>query len=291
MSAHIINGKEIAKAIYTEMSDKIKALKEKGITPHLSVVLVGEDPASKVYVGMKQKKADQIGLSSKTIHLPENTVEENLLGIIDELNNDDSVHGILVQLPLPKHISEPNVIEAICPDKDVDGFHPVNRGKLVSGEETFLPCTPAGIQQLLIRSGYSPERKHVVVIGRSGIVGMPFAIMMMQKKKDANATVTICHTGTQDIAPFSRQADIVIVAAGRPNTLTADMVREGAVVIDVGTNRVDDPAAKRGYRLVGDADFDGLLEKAAAITPVPGGVGPMTIAMLMVNTVKAAMPK
>lgn len=291
MSAHIMNGKEIAKAIYTEMSDIIKALKEKGITPHLSVVLVGEDPASKVYVGMKQKKADQIGLSSKTIHLPENTVEENLLGIIDDLNNDDSVHGILVQLPLPKHISEPNVIDAICPDKDVDGFHPVNRGKLVSGEETFLPCTPAGIQQLLIRSGYSPERKHVVVIGRSGIVGMPFAIMMMQKKKDANATVTICHTGTQDIASFSRQADIVIVAAGRPNTLTADMVKEGAVVIDVGTNRVDDPAAKRGYRLVGDADFDGLLEKTAAITPVPGGVGPMTIAMLMVNTVKAAMPK
>jgi methylenetetrahydrofolate dehydrogenase (NADP+) / methenyltetrahydrofolate cyclohydrolase len=291
MSAHIINGKEIAKAIYTEMSDKIKALKEKDIIPHLGVVLVGEDPASKVYVGMKQKKADQIGLSSKTIHLPENTVEENLLGIIDDLNNDDSVHGILVQLPLPKHISEPKVIEAICPDKDVDGFHPVNRGKLVSGEETFLPCTPAGIQQLLIRSGYSPERKHVVVIGRSGIVGMPFAIMMMQKKKDANATVTICHTGTQDIASFSRQADIVIVAAGRPNTLTADMVKEGAVVIDVGTNRVDDSAAKRGYKLVGDADFDGLLEKTAAITPVPGGVGPMTIAMLMVNTVKAAMPK
>ncbi|MBD3386158.1 bifunctional 5,10-methylene-tetrahydrofolate dehydrogenase/5,10-methylene-tetrahydrofolate cyclohydrolase [candidate division KSB1 bacterium] len=290
MSAHIINGKEIAKEIYAEMSDKIKTLKEQGIVPHLSVVLVGEDPASKVYVGMKQKKADQIGLSSKTIHLPENTVEENLLGIIDELNNDDSVHGILVQLPLPKHISEPNVIKAICPDKDVDGFHPVNRGKLVSGEETFLPCTPSGIQQLLIRSGYSPERKHVVVIGRSGIVGMPFAIMMMQKKKEANATVTICHTGTRDIASFSRQADIVIVAAGRPNTLTADMVKAGAVVIDVGTNRVDDPAAKRGYRLVGDADFDGLLEKTAAITPVPGGVGPMTIAMLMVNTVKAATP-
>lgn len=289
MSAQIINGREIAKEIYAELSEKIDHLKENDIVPHLSVVLVGEDPASKVYVGMKQKKADKIGLSSRTIHLPEDTREDKLLGIIDELNGDKTVHGILVQLPLPKQISDPKVIEMICPQKDVDGFHPVNRGKLVSGEDTFLPCTPAGIQQLLLRSGHSPERKHVVVIGRSGIVGMPFAIMMMQKKQHANATVTICHTGTKDIAHFSRQADIIIVAAGRPKTLTADMVKEGAVVIDVGTNRIDDPAAKRGYRLVGDADFDGLVEKTAAISPVPGGVGPMTIAMLMVNTVKAAV--
>lgn len=288
MSAIIIDGKKTAEEIREQLRDKVVALAEKGCVPHLSVVLVGNDPASQVYVGMKQKACEQIGMSSETIKLEESTSEEYLLDLIAQLNENVKVHGILVQMPLPKHIDSNKIIEAIVPEKDVDGFHPVNRGRLAVGQDCFVPCTPAGMQELLIRYGHDPAGKHVVVVGRSSIVGMPFAIMMAQKKKGANATVTICHTGSGDLMPYTRQADILIAAAGRPGTITAGMVKEGVVVIDVGVNRVDDPESPKGYRLVGDVDFEGVKEKAAAITPVPGGVGPMTIAMLLKNTVKAA---
>ena len=270
------------------MKLKVDSLKEKGCTPHLSVVLVGEDPASKVYVGMKQKACDNIGMSSETIKLDVDTTEEYILDLVEKLNNNDKVHGILVQMPLPKHISSSKVIETIRPDKDVDGFHPVNRGRLAIGEDCFVPCTPAGMQELLLKYGFDPSGKHVVVVGRSGIVGMPFSVMMAQKRKGANATVTICHTGSSDLKSYTTQADILVAAAGRPKTITADMVKDGVVVIDVGVNRVDDPESTKGYRLVGDVDFEPVKEKAAAITPVPGGVGPMTIAMLLKNTIKAA---
>jgi methylenetetrahydrofolate dehydrogenase (NADP+)/methenyltetrahydrofolate cyclohydrolase len=288
LSVSIIDGKETAARIYSNLEGRIAALKEKKVIPNLTVILVGEDPASKVYVGMKGKAAERIGIGSETIRLPATTPETELLDTLHKLNADPTVHGILVQMPLPDHISESKVIETIDPSKDVDGFHPVNRGKLMAGQDCFLPCTPAGIQQLLIRNGHSPVGKHLVVVGRSGIVGLPFAVMMMHKRQDANATVTLCHTGTQDLRSHTRQADILVVASGRPNTITGDMVKEGTVVIDVGVNRVDDASKKRGYRLVGDVDFDDVQSKVKAITPVPGGVGPMTIAMLMVNTVKAA---
>ena len=288
MSAVIIDGKKTAAEIKDQLKVKIDKLKAKGCVPNLTVVLVGEDPASKSYVGMKQKACEKIGMSSETIKLDESTTQEYLLDLIDQLNNNDKVHGILVQMPLPKHIDSSAVIEAIMPEKDVDGFHPINKGRLAFGEDCFVPCTPAGIQELLIRWGYDPAGKHVVVVGRSGLVGMPFSVMMAQKKKGANATVTICHTGTGDLTPYTKQADILIAAAGRPNTITADMVKDGVVVIDVGTNRVDDPESPKGYKLVGDVDFENVKEKAAAISPVPGGVGPMTITMLLVNTVKAA---
>jgi methylenetetrahydrofolate dehydrogenase (NADP+) / methenyltetrahydrofolate cyclohydrolase len=288
MSAIIIDGKKTAAKIKEQLKFKVDLLKQKGCIPHLSVVLVGEDPASKVYVGMKQRASEKLGMSSETIKLDENTTEEYLLKLVDRLNKDDKVHGILVQMPLPKQIDSSKVIEAIRPEKDVDGFHPVNRGRLVSGEDCFVPCTPAGMQELLLDYGFDPAGKHVVVVGRSGLVGMPFFIMMAQKKKGANATVTICHTGSGDLKPFTQQADILIAAAGRPNTITADMVKDGVVVIDVGVNRVDDLTAEKGYRLAGDVDFESVKEKAAAITPVPGGVGPMTIAMLLKSTIKAA---
>ncbi|MBN1540664.1 bifunctional 5,10-methylene-tetrahydrofolate dehydrogenase/5,10-methylene-tetrahydrofolate cyclohydrolase [candidate division KSB1 bacterium] len=288
MGAKLIDGKETARQIYGELQTHISTLGKRGVVPHLSVVLVGDDPASQVYVGMKQKTCEKYGIRSETHRLPADTPAEGLLALLDRLNRDRDVHGILVQLPLPQSISAPQVIERIAPEKDVDGFHPVNRGRLVSGEECYLPCTPAGIQELLVRNGFSPEKKHIVVVGRSLIVGLPFAIMMMQKKKGANATVTLCHTGTQGLEDYTRRADILVVASGRQNTVTGDMVRKGVVVIDVGVNRIDDPSTQRGYRLVGDVDFTSVSEKAAAITPVPGGVGPMTIAMLLVNTVKAA---
>lgn len=289
MAAKILDGNKVAQEMRAEMAEEIRALKEEhGITPGLAVVLVGDDPASQVYVRNKGRACEQVGIRSDTYRFPADYPEEELLGLISKLNDDPEVHGILVQLPLPKHIDEEKVLYAIDPDKDVDGFHPVNVGKLMIGKPGFLPCTPHGIQQLLLRSGIEIEGKHVVVVGRSNIVGKPVAMILVQKQKGANATVTICHTGTKDLGYHTRQADILIVAAGRPKTVTADMVKEGAVVVDVGVNRVEDPSSKRGYRLVGDVDFDSVKEKASAITPVPGGVGPMTITMLLRNTIDAA---
>ncbi len=288
MTAQIISGKELAKEIRAELKDEVVQLKEKGITPGLAVILVGEDPASQVYVRNKGKACEKLGIHEVTETLPADTPEEELLALVEKFNKDPAYHGILVQLPLPKHINESKVLYAIDPMKDVDGFHPVNVGKLMIGDPFFLPCTPNGIQEMIIRSGNDPARKHVVVVGRSNIVGKPIANILLQKKDGANATVTICHTGTDDIAKFTREADIVIAATGWPNTVTADMVKDGVVVIDVGVNRVDDATKKRGYRLVGDVDFEGIKEKAAAISPVPGGVGPMTITMLMKNTIRAA---
>ncbi len=288
MTAQIISGKELSKEIRAELKDEVTQLKEKGITPGLAVILVGEDPASQVYVRNKGKACEKLGIHEVTETLPADTSEEVLLALVEKFNKDPTYHGILVQLPLPKHIDESKVLYAIDPRKDVDGFHPVNVGKLMIGDPDFLPCTPHGIQEMLLRSGNDPARKHVVVVGRSNIVGKPIANILLQKKDGANATVTICHTGTDDIAKFTREADIVIAATGWPNTVTADMVKDGVVVIDVGVNRVDDPSKERGYRLVGDVDFEGIKEKAAAISPVPGGVGPMTITMLMKNTVRAA---
>ncbi len=288
MSAILIDGKKKAQIVKDRLAVQVAAVKENGVVPCLKVFLVGDDPASAIYVRNKKRAAEKIGMASETVILPGETTEIELLNLIDEANNDDSVHGILVQLPLPKQIASSKVIEAISPDKDVDGFHPVSRGKLVAGEDTFLPCTPAGMQVMLREYDIDPKGKHVVVVGRSGIVGMPFTIMMLQKKAWANATVTCCHTGTGDLKPYTLQADILVAAAGRPNTITADMVKKGVVVIDVGMNRVDDPTTEKGYRLCGDVDFEPIKDIASAITPVPGGVGPMTIAMLLQNTVKAA---
>ena len=288
MSAHIIDGRETAKSIYKDIEDDIARLKELGCNPRLSVILVGDNPASKIYVRNKQKACERNGITSNTIHLDAETSESELLDLLDDLNNDPSVHGILVQLPLPKQISEKKVIEKIVPEKDVDGFHPINRGKLSTGQDCLMPCTPAGMQELLKHYNIETKGKHVVVIGRSNIVGMPFAVMMAQKKEWANSTVTICHTATKDVKSFTKQADIIAVAAGYPNALTADMVKPGCTVIDVGINRISDPTTEKGYKLVGDVEFDTIKEVASAITPVPGGVGPMTIAMLLYNTVKAA---
>ncbi len=282
MAATLIKGSEISKQIKDELRQEVAELKEKyNIVPGLATILVGDDEASKVYVGAKEKACKELGIYSERIDLPGDTSETDLLALIDRLNKDPKIHGILVQLPLPKHINETNVLYAIDPKKDVDGFHPVNVGKLVLGEPDFLPCTPHGIQQLLIRSGVKTDGAHVVVVGRSNIVGKPIANMLIQKKNGANSTVTICHTGTKDLASHTKRADILIVAAGKPKTITADMVKEGVVVIDVGVNRLE-------TGLVGDVDFDSVKEKAKAITPVPGGVGPMTIVMLMANTVHAA---
>lgn len=283
MSATLIKGSEISKQIKEELKVEIANLKENNnIIPGLATVLVGEDEASKVYVGAKEKTCKELGIYSERMDIPAATTETELLAIIERLNKDPKIHGILVQLPLPKHIDEKKILYAIDPAKDVDAFHPVNVGKLMLGVPDYLPCTPHGIQQLLIRSGIETDGAEVVVVGRSNIVGKPIANMLIQRnKKGANATVTICHTGTRDIASHTRRADILIVAAGKPKTITADMVKEGVVVIDVGVNRLE-------TGLVGDVDFEPVKEKAKAITPVPGGVGPMTIAMLMYNTVQAA---
>jgi methylenetetrahydrofolate dehydrogenase (NADP+)/methenyltetrahydrofolate cyclohydrolase len=283
MPAALIKGAEISKIIKEELKKEIANLKESNnIIPGLATVLVGEDEASKVYVGAKEKACKELGIHSVRIDLPANATEAELLSLIEKLNNDPKIQGILVQLPLPRTIDEKKILYAIDPRKDVDAFHPVNVGKLMLGVPDYLPCTPHGIQQLLIRSGIETDGAEVVVLGRSNIVGKPIANMMIQKnRKGANATVTICHTGTKDIASHTRRADILIVAAGKPKTVTADMVKEGVVVIDVGVNRLE-------TGLVGDVDFDTVKEKAKAITPVPGGVGPMTIAMLMYNTVKSA---
>jgi len=285
--AEIINGKEIAKEIREEVRREVLDLKDRtGNIPGLAVVLVGKDPASEVYVRMKEKACQKAGITSFQHRLPFETGQDELLNLIEMLNRDHRVNGILVQLPLPDRIDEGKIINAIDPEKDVDGFHPVNVGRLMLGEEGFLPCTPLGIMELLQLSGNSPEGKHVVVVGRSNIVGKPIAMMLLQKQTGANATVTICHTGTRNLAEITRQADILIVSAGKAGTITADMVKEGVVVIDVGVNQVGEtPEGKR--ILAGDVDFEGIKEKARAITPVPGGVGPMTIAMLLKNTLHA----
>ena len=288
MAAKIIDGKEISETIRGELKNRISVLKEKGITPGLGVILVGNNPASRSYVTAKERACDSIGIYSDDNRLPEDVTETDLLKKINEMNVDPKIHGILVQLPLPKHINESTVLLAIDPKKDVDGFHPINVGKMMIGEDTFFPCTPHGVLQMLLRSKIETSGKHVVVIGRSNIVGKPVANMLLQKRDGANATVTLCHTGTKSIESHTLQADILIAASGFPNTVTADMVKPGAVVIDVGVNRIEDNTKKSGYRLVGDVDYDGVSAIASAITPVPGGVGPMTITMLLYNTVLSA---
>jgi methylenetetrahydrofolate dehydrogenase (NADP+)/methenyltetrahydrofolate cyclohydrolase len=288
MTAQIIDGKQVAADMRDQLKAKVAQLKDKGIVPGLAVVLVGEDPASKSYVTAKEKACDNIGIYSEDIRLPAQTPQAELMALIDKLNKNDKINGILVQLPLPKHLDENEVLLAIDPAKDVDGFHPVNVGKMMLGQKAFLPCTPHGVIQLLLQKDVKIEGAEAVIVGRSNIVGKPLANMLIQKSPTGNATVTVCHTRTKDLADHTRKADILIAAAGAPNMITADMVKAGAVVIDVGVNRVDDPTKKRGYRLTGDVDFEAVKEKASLITPVPGGVGPMTITMLLYNTVESA---
>jgi methylenetetrahydrofolate dehydrogenase (NADP+)/methenyltetrahydrofolate cyclohydrolase len=288
MSAKIIDGKQIAADIRAELKNKVEQLKAKGITPGLGVILVGADPASISYVTAKEKACHDIGMFSDDNRMPAETSEKDLLALVEKMNKDPKIHGILVQLPLPKHIDEQKILLAIDPAKDVDGFHPVNVGKMCVGQKAFLPCTPHGVVQLLIRSGVKLDGAEVVIVGRSNIVGKPLANMLIQKSPIGNATVTVCHTRTKDIAAHTKRADVVIAAAGRPNTITADMIKPGAAVIDVGVNRIEDATKKSGFRLVGDVDFDGVSKVASLITPVPGGVGPMTITMLLFNTVESA---
>ena len=289
MTAELIDGKSIAAQVRAEVATRVAELRRvHEVTPGLAVVLVGGDPASAVYVRSKRSAAAEVGMDAEDFSIPADASSDELLHRIRALNADDGVHGILVQLPVPAHIDKDAVIDAISPDKDVDGLHPFNVGRLVQGKQRFVPATPAGIQQLLLRTGRDPAGQHVVVCGRSEIVGKPVSILLAQRLDGGNATVTVCHTRTRELGSMTRQADILIAAMGQPRIITADMVKEGVVVIDVGVNRVDAPERKRGYRLVGDVDFDSVSEKAAAITPVPGGVGPMTIAMLLHNTLKAA---
>jgi len=289
LPAELIDGVAIARSIREEVARDAAALAIQGITPGLAVILVGDDPASSVYVGAKNKACDAAGMRGSTIRLPADTSQRVLLELIEDLNRDDEVHGILVQLPLPGHIDTGAVVLAIDPAKDVDGFHPVNAGKLMAGErDGFVPCTPAGIQELLRRTGVVTEGAECVVVGRSNIVGKPIAALMSRDTSGGNSTVTVCHRHTRDLGMHTRRAEILIVAAGRPQLVTGDMIRPGAVVIDVGVNRVTDSSAKNGYRLVGDVDFDSASAVASKITPVPGGVGPMTIAMLLANTIRAA---
>ncbi len=283
----IIDGKALAQNLRGEIAAGAATLrKEKGVTPGLAVILVGDNPASVSYVTAKEKACKEAGMLSREIRLPAETTESELVSLVKELNADPAIHGILVQLPVPKHISDKAVIDAIAPEKDVDGFTPVNVGRMLIGEECFLPCTPHGIIKLIEFAGMDMKGKHAVVVGRSNIVGKPVAVLL--SRKEINATVTMCHTGTADIAKFTREADVVIVAAGRPNTITGDMLKPGAVVIDVGVNRIPDDTKPKGFRLVGDADFESCAKVASAITPVPGGVGPMTITMLLWNTLESA---
>ena len=289
MPAELIDGVSIARRIRDEVACDVQRLAQRGIVPGLTVVLVGDDPASAVYVRSKGKATEEAGMRSVTIRLPADTSQADLLAHVDALNADPSVHGILVQMPLPKQIDADAIVKRISPYKDVDGFHPVNVGKNLIGErDGFVPCTPAGVQELLVRSGVETRGAECVVVGRSNIVGKPMMALMMQNAPGANATVTVCHSATRDLAAHTRRADILIVAAGRPRMVKGDMIRPGAVVIDVGINRVADASAKSGFRLVGDVDFDSAREVASLITPVPGGVGPMTIALLLRNTVRAA---
>ena len=289
MSAQIIDGKKLAADTRAEIAAGVAALKaEKGITPGLAVILVGDNPASVSYVTAKEKACIEAGMYSREIRLPADTPEQTVIDTVKALNDDPAIHGILVQLPLPKDISEKKVIDTIAAEKDVDGFTPVNVGKMLIGEDCFLPCTPHGIVKLIEVTGMDIQGKHAVVIGRSNIVGKPVAVLLSRKGKSANATVTLCHTGTPDVSVYTKTADIVVVAAGRPNTLTGDMLKPGAVVIDVGVNRVPDATKPKGYRLCGDADYESCAQVASAITPVPGGVGPMTITMLLWNTLESA---
>ena len=283
----LIDGKQLAQNLRGEIAAGVERLKaEKGVTPGLAVILVGDNPASVSYVTAKEKACAEAGMLSREIRLPAETTEADLVALVGELNDDPAIHGILVQLPVPKHISDKAVIDAIAPEKDVDGFTPVNVGRMLIGERCFLPCTPHGIIKLIEFSGMDVRGRHAVVIGRSNIVGKPVAALLA--RKETNATVTLCHTGTPDVGKFTREADVVVVAAGRPNTLTGDMLKPGAVVIDVGVNRVPDATKPKGFRLVGDADFESCAKVAGAITPVPGGVGPMTITMLLWNTLESA---
>ena len=289
MAAKILSGSELAVEIRAEVATGVIEMQEKhGVTPGLAVVLVGDDPASAVYVNNKRRACEQAGLFSDADYLPSTATEDEILTSVHKFNEDPRVHGILVQLPLPDGIDQHRIIEAINPDKDVDGIHPYNLGKLLQGRPDFAPCTPSGIVELLLRNGHDPEGANVAICGRSEIVGKPLAALLMQRARGGNATVTVCHTRTRDLPGVTRAADVVVAAMGRPGAITADMVKEGAVVIDVGINRVPDASARRGYRLVGDVDFEGVSRKVAAITPVPGGVGPMTIAMLLRNTLIAA---
>ncbi|MCH7875759.1 MAG: bifunctional methylenetetrahydrofolate dehydrogenase/methenyltetrahydrofolate cyclohydrolase FolD [Gemmatimonadetes bacterium] len=289
MPAEIIDGKRIAQDMQQELRPQIEALTARGVTPGLAVVLVGDNPASQVYVRMKGRACEEAGIYSEQINLPADTREHELLGVIDRLNTDPKIHGMLVQLPLPEQINEMRVLHRVNPSKDVDGFHPENVGKAAMGDPTaFRPATPYGVQQMLVRSGVETSGAHAVIVGRSNIVGRPMASLLTQKGEGGNATVTVCHSRTRNIGEVTRLGDILIVAMGKPEFIRGDMVREGAVVIDVGVNRVDDKRAKQGYRLVGDVAFDEVAQVASAITPVPGGVGPMTITMLLYNTVQAA---
>ena len=289
MPAAILDGKQLAANMRADIAKQVAELKaKKGITPGLGVILIGLDPASTSYVTAKEKACEEAGMHSEDVRVPATTTQEEALALVQKMNADPRIHGILVQLPLPKHIDEAAVINAIAPEKDVDGFTPINVGRMMIGETCFLPCTPNGIIQMLISAGIETSGKHAVVIGRSNIVGKPVAHLLMRKAEGGNATVTVCHTGTKDLAAHTRQADILVVAAGRPNTITGDMIKPGATVIDVGVNRVADPKTKTGYRLVGDVEFDSARKVAGLITPVPGGVGPMTITMLLHNTLLAA---
>ncbi len=290
MTARLIDGKKIADEILTELKPGIlQVVQATGYPPGLAVVLVGENPASVVYVSMKEKACQKTGLYSEKHRLPAATTQEELLALLETLNKNPRIHGVLVQMPLPKHLDALEVQRSVHPSKDVDAFHPINVGRLLTGDPVFLPCTPAGIQQLLIRSEIPVEGAHVVIVGRSNIVGKPLAAILIQKAHGANATVTVCHSQSRNLKDICLSADIVVVAAGKVNLVSADMIREGAVVIDVGVNQISDSSSPRGYRLVGDVDFPTVSAKAGAITPVPGGVGPMTIAMLMHNTVQAAL--
>lgn len=289
MSAEILNGKSLAAEMRTEIATQVAELKAKtGVTPGLGVILVGADPASTSYVTAKERACAEAGMYSQDVRLAAQATQAEVLKMVEEMNRCPLIHGILVQLPLPRHIDESVVINAIAPEKDVDGFTPVNVGRMTIGETCFLPCTPHGIIQMLLKAGVETSGKHAVVVGRSNIVGKPVAQLLMRKARGGNATVTVCHTGTRELSAFTLQADILIVAAGRPNTVTGGMIKPGAVVIDVGVNRVPDAARPGGFRLVGDVDFESAKERAALITPVPGGVGPMTITMLLHNTLESA---
>ena len=288
MTAKIIDGKQIAADMLAKLRTDVAGLAKKGVVPGLGVILVGDDPASKSYVNSKERDCEEVGIYSDDNRLSASVSQKELMAHINRLNKDPRIHGILVQLPLPDTIDELEVLMAIAPAKDVDGFHPVSVGKMVTGQKAFLPCTPHGVVQLLIKSGVKIEGANVVIVGRSNIVGKPLANMLIQKNPMGNATVTVCHTRTKNLAEHTKKADIIVAAAGCPNTITADMIKDGAVVIDVGMNRVDDPSKKSGYRLVGDVDFERVKEKASLITPVPGGVGPMTRTMLLYNIVESA---
>lgn len=291
METKILSGKKVANFLKSNLKEKISELKNDGIVPGLAVILVGDNSASKIYVNSKTNACSKLGIFSKTLIYSDDTSEKKILEVIDGLNNDKTIDGILVQMPLPSHIDESKIINRILPKKDVDGFHPINVGKLVIGEDAFVSCTPAGIIEILKYYKISTEGKHVVIVGRSNIVGKPMLNLLYQKSEFGNATVTICHSRTKNLEEITKLADILIVATGRAEMITADMVKNGVVIVDVGINRIEDSTKKKGYRLVGDVDFEGVKEKASAITPVPGGVGPMTITMLMMNTYKSSLRK